>query len=290
MIIGHQKQRQFLKGLVKFKEIPHAYLFCGQEKLGKKTIALEFAKLLNESYLIGTQNPDLILIEPKGSIIQISQIRELNWKLSLKPSFALFKIVIIDQAHCMNQEAQSCFLKTLEEPKGKTLLILISDQPQKLFSTTLSRVQKIRFLPVRTTEIENYLKNQGIETKKIKEIIEFSLGRPGIALDFLSYPEKLEKQKKIIQELTNISMTSIAFRFQYIEALSKIQNLKEVLNIWLAYFRNILLQSLGQKTKVSIYPIQKLKNILKQIQKTDFLLSTTNANSRLSLEKLILEL
>lgn len=313
MLIGHQKQWQFLKKSAKSGKISHAYLFSGPEHLGKKKIALEFVKLINrwqgpieDGRVVGGWSPDLILIAPQqGGEIQISQIKELIQKLSLKSYSAPFKCAILDKAHLMNQEAQNCFLKTLEEPKGKTLLILITESPEMLFPTIRSRCEIIKFFPVKTAEIENYLEtralakrgderssstNQGIPEKESAQIIKLSMGRPGLAIDFISDPQKLENQKRIIKELIEISKSDLSFRFQYVRDLSKNPNLKEILEVWLFYFRSILLGSLTPKFKSPGYTPPRLKNILKKIQSTIFLISNTNINSRLALEILMLEL
>jgi len=290
MIIGHQKQWQFLKKSVELGKISHAYLFSGEERLGKKRIALEFVKLINgENFNIG--HPDLILIEPKGGApIQIAQIRELIQKLSLKPYSAPFKVAIIDQAHLMTKEAQHSFLKTLEEPKGKTLLILITEAPKRLLATIPSRCEVIKFSPVKEVEIKSYLR-ENLSDKDWEEASKFCLGRPGEAVDFISDSQKLENRKKIIKELIKISNSGLAFRFQYAKDLSKNSNLREILDIWLSYFRNILLSTINnQQSTINKYSFFKLKNILSQIQNTNFLLSSTNVNPRLALEILMLEL
>ncbi len=221
--------------------------------------------------------------------IQIGQIKDLIWKLSLKPFSAPFKVVIIDQAHLMNQEAQTCLLKTLEEPKGKSILILITEYPEMLFPTILSRVQKIRFSPVEKVEIEDYLKSQNVSDKKSEEISKLSLGEPGVAVDFVRMPEKIEIRNQKIKELIEISKSDLALRFRYAKELSKERDLGETLNIWLNYFRNLLIGqcSVGKEDKSSL---PKLKNILKQIQNISYLISTTNINPRLALEILMLEL
>lgn len=298
MIIGHQKQWQFLKKSAEREKLSHAYLFSGQEKLGKKTIALEFIKFLFGQDPQNPPHPDFILVEPIAKEIQISQIRDLIWKLTLKPLLAPLKVALIDQAHLMNKEAQNCFLKTLEEPKGKTLLILITEYPEILFPTILSRVQKLRFWPVKKSEIESYLKSQGISEKETREITRISMGRPGIAVDFVKSPQKLEARKKIIKELVEIIHSDLVYRFQYAKELSKdFQNLKETLDIWLSYFRDLLLErclvfplKLSDRENERAPSFLKLKNILKQIQSTNFLISTTNVNPRLALEILMLEL
>lgn len=322
MLIGHQKIWQFLKKSAELGKISHAYLFYGEEQLGKKTLAIEFVKFLFGQDLFNPPHPDFIFVKPeeknhnpsfpvetsafsKSEVeeleshpfsrsgqtpIQISQIRGLCWKLSLKPFSAPLKAAIIDRAHLMNEDAQNCFLKTLEEPKGKTILILISEYPELLFPTILSRVQKLRFSPVKKEEIQNYLKSQGFSQKESEELSAISSGRPGMAIDSVLFPQKLETRQKKIKELIEISNSNLAFRFQYAKNLSRDENLRETLNIWLNYFRNLLIKCLTPGFKHSGYSLSKLKNIIKQIQSTNFLLSTTNVNSRLALEILMLEL
>jgi DNA polymerase-3 subunit delta' len=341
MIIGHQKQRNFLRRAAETKRFSHAYLFSGQEKLGKKTLALEWVSSLlgqsaRQNFKEG-KHPDLIFITPEKKEIQISQIRDLIWRLSLKPCLAPLKIAIIDSAHLMNQEAQTSLLKTLEEPKGETLLILISDKAQYLFPTILSRVQIIKFNSVKKEEIKNYLLNQGISEKETEEISDIALGRPGVALDLISDKEKLENFSQRIRELNKISNSPFYFRFQYVKNLVKedkssfpsslslrkssvaedLENIKYTLDIWLNYFRSILLSRFSpsfreakakvkMRTKFSSLPASpslqpkdenfskystiKIKNIINHIQTTKLLLSNTNINTRLALETLTLEL
>lgn len=311
MIVGHQKQWEFLKKSAELGKVSHAYLFSGQEKLGKKTLALEFIKLLNCELpnfqkrpcqtcrscqdIQKNQSPDFLLIEPENKEIQIGQIRELSWKLSLKSYSAPFKSVIIDRAHTMNQEAQTGLLKTLEEPRGeRTLLILISEHPSTLFSTILSRAQEIKFPPVKKSEMENYLKERKIKAKEVEELLGFFRGSPGEILDFISDSQKLKARQDNISFLARILNSSLASRFQYAKKLAdEPQNLKEILDVWLSYFRDSLISRVNdQRSRTSLTDDcspKKLKKILRQIQRTNFLISTTNVNPRLALEVLMLE-
>jgi len=88
MLIGHQKIWQFLKKAIEMDKLSHAYLFFGEESLGKRKLAKEFIKLLNCQNsdkpcqtchscqdIEKEVHPDLILIEPKKKEIQIAQIR-----------------------------------------------------------------------------------------------------------------------------------------------------------------------------------------------------------------------
>ena len=292
-IVGHQKQWQFLKKSVELKKLSHAYLFSGEEKLGKKTVALEFIKLIcGKEDVFEREHPDLFLISPEiGTSIQINQIRELNWKLSLKPSLAPFKVALLDKAHLMNEEAQNCLLKTLEEPRGNAILILISEQPERLFPTILSRCQIIKFFPVKRIEIEEYLKAQGFAEKIAKEITELSLGRPGQAMDLAARPQKIEEQKQSISKLLNLARAPISLRFQLAKEVSQdYLNLREVLEIWMSFLREALISRLKNGSESGEFSISKLKALLWQIQNLIFLISTTNVNPRLALEIFLLEI
>jgi len=253
VIIGEQKIWQFLTNSAQLGKLSHAYLFSGYEKLAKKKLALEFVKWFFKEDIEKKQHPDFIFIKPEEKEIKISQVREVIWRLALKPSTAPLKIAIFDDAHCLNDEAQNCLLKTLEEPKGRTILFLITEYPELLFPTIRSRCQIIKFPSVKKEESE---------------------------------PKKLKIQEEIISDLIRISKSDLASRFQY--AKEKSQDLKNILEIWQRYFRAILISQINQRNPQ--YPFHKLVNILKNIQNTNSLISTTNVNPRLALEILMMEL
>ncbi|MBC7074293.1 hypothetical protein H5T58_02855 [Candidatus Parcubacteria bacterium] len=142
-IIGHQFQLQYLLSQIQQKKLPHFFLFSGPEKVGKKTIAIFLSNTLLPNF--SPSHPDFLMIKPEKDKISIDQIKQAIWFLSLKPSLGDYKIVIVDDAHLMTKDAQNCFLKTLEEPKGKTLIFLVSSLPSLLLSTIHSRAHKLKF-------------------------------------------------------------------------------------------------------------------------------------------------
>jgi len=290
-IIGHKKQWRFLKQSAEQEKISHAYLFCGEAKLGKRTIALKWISLIT-GCSSQKQNPDLIFVRPEKKTIQISQIRELIWKLQLTPSLSPLKTAIIDQADSMGIEAQHALLKTLEEPKGKAVLILITAKPEVLFPTIRSRCEIIKFYPVQKSEIKDYLKKQGLSESESELIASISRGRPGEAIDFILNPQKLRNRRKIIKEFEEILNSPLYLRFQYARNLSQKENLREILEIWLTFLRNALFCQLNlQPCRVSLenYSLKKLKNSLEFLEKINFLLSTTNLNPKLALETFLIE-
>jgi DNA polymerase-3 subunit delta' len=312
VIVGHKKQLELLKNAARKNCLPHGLLFCGEEGIGKKSAAIELVKFINcESkqarpcYVCRNcqdiekrSHPDFFLIEPRAekSEIQISQIRNLIWSLSLKPYSSYFKIAIVDDAHLMNQEAQNCFLKMLEEPKGQALIIFVSSYPEMLLPTILSRLQKIRFHAPKESEIVEYLVAQKTSKEKIKEYLSFSLGKTSDLFKFLADPSKIERQKKAILDIQNLSQADLAIKMKYAKEIfganedTLPQQLKELLEIWLSYFRNILLGQISGKGNKSLYSFNKLKNIIKLIQNTIFLISRTNISQKLALEVLLMEI
>ncbi|MBI2450546.1 MAG: hypothetical protein HYV47_03350 [Candidatus Nealsonbacteria bacterium] len=199
---------QLLKKAAELGRIPHALLFYGQNNEEKMAVALEFVKIVNGVKALNKANPDLVLIEPdQEKEIEISKIRELQSKLSLKSYSSPFKAVIINQAHYLNQEAQSAFLKLLEEPKGETIFILITEYPEQLLPTILSRTERLRF--------------------------------------YSGQRHNLSKEEA--ENISKIAGSDLNKRFQYVKSLADdSQNLKKVLEKWLNYYREAILTNPNQ--------------------------------------------
>ena len=301
-VIGHQNILQYLEKSSQAGKISHAYLFFGPDRIGKKTVALEFIKLIN---CLGKEkpcstcrscrdidndtHPDLILIGPVKKEVQIGQIRDLNWRLSLQSHSSPFKAAIIDKAHLMNQEAQNALLKTLEEPRGRAVMVLVTAFPELLLPTIASRAEKIRFLPPPREEIKKYLKEKKVSDGLAEKLISASLGKPGEIIDFLTDSKKLKEREQKIQELEKLIRSPLSDRFQYAKKESQdLKDLTRTLDVWLRYFREKLLSSFGQKNPK--IPIKKQKKIINLIQDINFLISKTEVNRRLALEILLLEL
>jgi len=252
MIIGHNKQWEFLKNKLETGQLSHAYLFTGQEGIGKKIFAKEFAEF------VGCKFPDLTVVESdKGKEIPIAKIREIQNFLAYKSYNGGFKIVVVDNAELMNQEAQSCFLKTLEEPKGKTLLLLISSKPDMILPTIYSRCQQVKFF-----KPKNLPENE----------------------------EKSGKEKEILKDLIPVLDSDFAEKFKYAKSIDfEQQKLGDILGVLQKYLRNILLQKITSEKTSGKYSISDLKRILNLIEDLNKKLLFTNANQKLALEILLME-
>ena len=247
MLVGHKKQWEFLKNKLEAGQLSHTYLFTGAEGIGKKLFAKEFANF------VGCKFPDLKIVEKKEdkTEIDVSQIREVQNFLAYKSYNGGFKIVIIDNAHLMNQEAQNCFLKTLEEPKGETILFLISSKPDMLLPTIFSRCQAIKF-------------------SKPKNLPE--------------NPEKIEKEKEILKSLIPVLKSDFAEKFKYVKSIDfEKQKIGDILEVMQKYFRQEFLLKIGTPE------VKKIKNNLELIEDINQKLIFTNASPKLALEILLME-
>ena len=147
-IIGNNKIKNELIKAFSTNSIAHSYIFSGQYGIGKKQIAIEFAKMilcLNKDNapcgkckscleLENDNNPDFNIIKPDGKI-KIDQIRQMLEKVYEKPIISDKKVYIIDDAETMTVEAQNCLLKTLEEPPEYIVIILITSNESNLINT-----------------------------------------------------------------------------------------------------------------------------------------------------------
>lgn len=310
-IIGHEKQVKFLQKSIERNHLSHAYLFIGPEGVGKMTVALAFAKALEcqerpDGEFCGQCrscldieaeiHPDVHLVRPEDSKegIAISQIRNLQRVFSLSPLNSLYKIGIIQGADLLGVPAANAFLKTLEEPLGKAIFILISASEQ-ILPTISSRCQILKFPSLSTVKVKEYLDSLGIT--QAERLARASLGRPGFALSIIKNPEILKKREALIKDLATLMSSDNNYRFRYVEKLSQDKgDIREAFFCWTMFFRDRLMDSYNcpdlttyDKATVNVSK-QKSLDIIKELKKTYDIIFSTNVNPRLALEVLMLNL
>ncbi|HEV3144363.1 MAG TPA: DNA polymerase III subunit delta' [Gemmataceae bacterium] len=155
-------------------------------------------------------HPDVIFASrPEDKVeFPIDTMREVMEKLALKPARGGYKVAIIDDADDFNLESANCFLKTLEEPPPKSLLILIATDPERQLPTVLSRCQVIHFRPVPVAEVTAFLREQGIEPGRAERLAKISGGSPGQALE-LAEGDLWNFRKEFIAELARTRPDSV---------------------------------------------------------------------------------
>ena len=275
VIVGHQKQLQFLQAAREGGRLGHAFIFSGPDETGKKTAALEWLSgILGVPLSAGTAHPDFLFVAPlfdektnppagearrKGGKtageITVGQVREMIRRLSLRPSTGRYKAAVIDEAQLMNSEAQNALLKTLEEPPGEALIVLIARNSRQLLETIRSRCQTMQFGLAGAKELEIMakelvLKNGNKSSEDVlKEAVELSFGRPGRLVKFIADPSLIEKRRADAKEFARIAKSDLAEKFIYAAKVAESENAVETIEIWQYHFRNLLLHSLSKPSE-----------------------------------------
>ena len=161
-ITGQDEAVALLRRAVASGRVAHAYAFIGPSGVGRKLTALAFAKALvapaggaAAARIDRNAHPDVRLIEPmppennpKGPLAhRIESVRALERLAALRPVEAPWKVFILDEADRMTTATPQAFLKTLEEPPERTVIVLVLSQLRALPATVLSRCQVVRFQP-----------------------------------------------------------------------------------------------------------------------------------------------
>ena len=239
-IIGHENIISYLGVSLGGHKFAHTYLFAGPAHVGKKTVASKFIQtLLCDSYISGNGSgvvpcdecqscrhlqkgihPDyyrLELPEDKKNI-SIEQVREWQRQLYHKSFLTKYKIGLIVGAEHLSIEAANALLKTIEEPTGNTIIILIADDINLLLPTIISRSQVLKFNLVADELIYDHLQKQSLEHQNMRDIAKLSFGLPGRAISYLNNLQLLESNKAEIAEMVELIARQAHERISYLQS------------------------------------------------------------------------
>lgn len=264
-IIGHSKEISVLVNSLSTGRVPHALLFSGTEGVGKRLVALEFARALNCRDFGGGSSgdscggcadcalfdsgahPNLItagptdkdgLPTPEG-LIRIERVREIQNSLKYRVERGK-KVVIIDSADRMMTAASNAFLKTLEEPPPDSVIILVTSRSSDLLPTIISRCQRMNFRPLPAGAIAGYLvKKTGLSGSDAQEAARLSGGSFSKAQGYAGGGE-YRKLREVAQEVSAITPADTEVALRLASELSKRDDLAEVLEFLKTWYRDRL--------------------------------------------------
>lgn len=221
-ILGNSLIKNILKQNVINNKVSHSYLMIGISGIGKKMIAVEFAKAVlclgqnkacnNCKSCIefdSNNNPDFLCVEPDGNSIKIEQIRELQKRMQEKPIISNKKVYLIDNADLMTKEAQNCLLKTLEEPPEFATIILIGSNENEFLATIKSRCMILHFNPIEDLEIKQYLEENYQMNVISQEMLDIFQGSIGKAIYLKDKQEQYTKLEDIVKNLNEKDLIDI---------------------------------------------------------------------------------
>jgi DNA polymerase III subunit delta' len=251
-VFGQERAKRFLKQLLGFGKLPHALLFSGMEGVGKVTLAREFAKVLNCSNVqnfdacdkcascLKTRaghHPDLVWVKSDGATIKLDQIRSLKQRLSFRPFEGKWRIVIIEDAQELREEAGNALLKLLEEPPKQNLFLLTVLEPQMLLPTIVSRCCHVRLQPLEAIWVERYLHDaQGLppsEAHRVAGMAEGSLERA----KWLAEPSRIDHMNQVLGNISRLKELSMVDFFpltaQWAKGSADLEQDLECIKLWI---------------------------------------------------------
>jgi DNA polymerase-3 subunit delta' len=193
---------RLLGNMLRLSRVPNGLLFWGPGGVGKRLAAIEMAKAINCAAggadacdeclscrkVENGNHPDVMIVTPvkKSRIIDVDTINSLNSLAALHPFESKWRVFIIQEADRMGVAAQNHFLKTLEEPPGNSLFMLLTEYPGLLLPTIRSRCQRVRFGMLRPeTVVDLLLRERDLPFDLAQSIAALSQGQMARALDLV---------------------------------------------------------------------------------------------------------
>ncbi len=276
-----------LDKIIQNKSFANGYIFYGAEGVGKKQTALRFIKEIfkksspNENVeerITNNNHPDFLIIEPdsllatkssgsfelekkikSGSeIIKIAQIRNIKTFLSQKSINSEKKVVLIIDAHLLNEAASNCLLKTLEEPSNG-IFILLTSRLNSLLDTIISRCQIVRFRSFSSKEIKSILKEY-LDTSKLK--INTKLKFEDLINSANGSPNQLLKNIEIWNDFSDEIISKLDSPIKNnLEILEISKSISEKLEIFQQICLVNLIQTIWWRKTKNIGLVEKLENL-----------------------------
>jgi DNA polymerase-3 subunit delta' len=275
---AHDAQVVAFDRIVRGGRLAHAYLFTGPPGIGKRLFAGELAKaLLCErrengrleacdhcsacSLVAAGTHPDLFIAgRPEDSLeVPIEVVRELCRSFALKSARGRGKVAILDDADDLNDAAANCFLKTLEEPPPRSVLLLIGTSADRQLSTIVSRCQVVRFAPLPEPLVSQLLRERGVEDEElIGRLARMSDGSPGQAL-LLADPALWQFRRTLIKTLAQSRFDSVALAQTWTEFVEEAgkesaaqrRRASQVLRLLIDFLSAVLSLSVGGTPKLT---------------------------------------
>ena len=318
-VVGHADIIQYIQNAVTEDKVSHAYIMNGERGSGKKLLANLFAQTLqcerggNEpcyechscKQALSGNHPDIITVQhEKPSSISVDEIRvQVNEDIQVKPYSSKYKIYIIPEADLMTQQAQNALLKTIEEPPSYAIIILLTENAQKLLPTICSRCVMLKLRNIKDQLVKKYLmENLQIPVYKADVCTAFAQGNIGRAILLANSEHFNEIKEEAIQLLKNIDTMDVSDMIEAVKRCSQykmdVDDYLDVLAIW---YRDVLiykatknidrvifaeqLNYIKERARKSSY--EGIENILKAIENAKARLRA-NVNFDLVMELLLL--
>ncbi|MBI5485183.1 MAG: DNA polymerase III subunit delta' [Deltaproteobacteria bacterium] len=316
-ILGHERIVEVLRRSLRTGKIAHAYLYEGNSGCGRKKTALAliqalFCRALPDDAcgvcpscrkITAGNHGDIHIIEPLQDKrdISIEQLRAMQRELSLRPYEAPRKVCMIEPAERMSVNAANSLLKTLEEPPGNALIILLTENAGMLLPTIRSRCQLMRFSHLSPEHVRTLLEKTGIDPGTASLLAPMSGGSVQQALG-LDNEALSARREVVLSALARLDINQIATVFDSSEELSGNRDeTLELLDMMLSFFRDAVhlaagsSEILNQNARPAIEAISRRRSLTRNLELLGNIHETRravqrNANSKLALDHLFMNI
>lgn len=258
-IVGHEQIKEHMQAAIRDKKPFHAYLFQGEEGVGKEALARTFAAGLqcqSESadkpckecvscrQMESGNQPDVIWVTREKASLGVDEIREqLCNTMDIKPFSSPYKIYLVPEAEKMTEVAQNALLKTIEEPPEYGIVILMTSNISALLPTIQSRCLTMEFRPLSTAVVESYVKEHcQVPDYQARASAAFAQGNLGKAMRYAKSEDFIERKDHIISLLRHVEQMDLSEMLAVIKDLgTRKDEVRDYIDLMVLWYRDVLL-------------------------------------------------
>lgn len=258
-IVGHEQIKEHMQAAIRDKKPFHAYLFQGEEGVGKEALARTFAAGLqcqSESadkpckecvscrQMESGNQPDVIWVTREKASLGVDEIREqLCNTMDIKPFSSPYKIYLVPEAEKMTEAAQNALLKTIEEPPEYGIVILMTSNISALLPTIQSRCLTMEFRPLNTAVVESYVKEHcQVPDYQARASAAFAQGNLGKAMRYAKSEDFIERKDHIISLLRHVEQMDLSEMLAVIKDLgTRKDEVRDYIDLMVLWYRDVLL-------------------------------------------------
>lgn len=258
-IVGHEQIKEHMQAAIRDKKPFHAYLFQGEEGVGKEALARTFAAGLqcqSESadkpckecvscrQMESGNQPDVIWVTMEKASLGVDEIREqLCNTMDIKPFSSPYKIYLVPEAEKMTEAAQNALLKTIEEPPEYGIVILMTSNISALLPTIQSRCLTMEFRPLSTVVVESYVKEHcQVPDYQARASAAFAQGNLGKAMRYAKSEDFIERKDHIISLLRHVEQMDLSEMLAVIKDLgTRKDEVRDYIDLMVLWYRDVLL-------------------------------------------------
>lgn len=258
-IVGHEQIKEHMQVAIRDKKPFHAYLFQGEEGVGKEALARTFAAGLqcqSESadkpckecvscrQMESGNQPDVIWVTREKASLGVDEIREqLCNTMDIKPFSSPYKIYLVPEAEKMTEAAQNALLKTIEEPPEYGIVILMTSNISALLPTIQSRCLTMEFRPLSTAVVESYVKEHcQVPDYQARASAAFAQGNLGKAMRYAKSEDFIERKDHIISLLRHVEQMDLSEMLAVIKDLgTRKDEVRDYIDLMVLWYRDVLL-------------------------------------------------